>query len=31
LIGIAVFIVGFYQCWCSYADKHYKRRGELWV
>lgn len=29
LAGIAVFNCGFYLCWCSYADKHYKRRGEI--
>jgi len=28
-LGIAIFNVGFYTCFCNYADKHYKRRGEL--
>jgi hypothetical protein len=29
ILGIGLFNCGFYLCWCSYADKHYKRRGEI--
>ena len=28
LLGIATFIVGYYLCWCNWADKNLKRRGE---
>lgn len=28
VLGIFGMCVGFYKCWCSWADGHYKRRGE---
>lgn len=28
LLAIAFLVCGFYICWCNFADKYFKRRGE---